>query len=87
MKNKLGDLHNHLFEQIERLNDEDLKDEALAQEIARGNAMVNIAAQIIQNGKLALDAMKQEDNFFNQKLPPMLTAADSYSKNQESEKQ
>ena len=29
MRNTLGDLNNHLFAQLERLGDEDLKDEQL----------------------------------------------------------
>lgn len=33
MRNTLADLNNHLFEQLERLNDEDLDDDAL--EMAR----------------------------------------------------
>ena len=35
MKNTLQDLNNHLFEQLERLNDEDLSNEQLDQELRR----------------------------------------------------
>ena len=56
MKNKLTDLNNHLFEQLERLNDEDLKGEGLNEEINRSKAISDIATNIIKNGQLTLDA-------------------------------
>lgn len=58
MKNTLGDLNNHLFEQLERLNDDDLKGEDLQVEMKRAKAMTSIAQQIISNGNLALQAEK-----------------------------
>lgn len=63
MKNTLGDLNNHLFAQLERLGDEDLKGEALTEEIKRSAAVTEIAEQIISNGALVLKAkIAYEDN-------------------------
>lgn len=58
MKNKLTDLNNHLFEQLERLNDDELSDEGLQKEISRAKAMTDIANSIISNAKTTLDAAK-----------------------------
>jgi hypothetical protein len=78
MKNSLGDLHNHLFAQLERLGDEDLKGEQLTEEIDRAKAINQVAAQIISNGKLVLDAIKTQDEYLggdNKKMPAMLREA------------
>lgn len=56
MKNKLSDLNNHLFAQLERLGDEDLTAEQIALEVDRGGAMVAVAEQIIRNADLQLKA-------------------------------
>lgn len=58
MKNKLGDLDNHLFAQLERLSDEDLTDEEIEIEVKRAEAIVDVADMIIGNAKLKLDAAK-----------------------------
>lgn len=47
MKNKLTDLNNHLFAQLERLSDEDLKPEDIEKEIRRTDAIVAVADQIL----------------------------------------
>lgn len=58
MKNKLSDLNDHLFMQLERLGDEDLNSEQIETEARRGTAMVGIAEQIIRNAALQIQAAK-----------------------------
>lgn len=76
MKNTLGDLNLHLFAQIERLSDEDIKGEALIEEMQRAKAITSVAKEIIANGSLVLEAKKLTDvkNNMNAdvKLPKML---------------
>jgi len=60
-RNKLSDLNNHLFEQLERLNDTDITEQELKVEITRSKAMSDVAKNIIENGKLSLEAIKFRD--------------------------
>ncbi len=61
MKNKLKDLNDHLFAQLERLSDEDLEGEKLEEEIRRAEAVCDISGQIIANGALVLKAQQFKD--------------------------
>lgn len=63
MKNKLTDLNNHMFEQLERLNDDDLSSEELDNEIKRAKAMSGIASNIISNASLAFEAQRYLDEY------------------------
>lgn len=57
MKNKLSDLNNHLFAQLERLSEEGLKPEEIALEVERSGAIVHVSEQIIRNADLQLKAV------------------------------
>ena len=59
MKNKLQDLNDHLFAQIERLGDEGLNKEQLDKEINRSKAMTRVASEIINANQLRLDGQKE----------------------------
>jgi transketolase C-terminal domain/subunit len=72
MKNKLSDLNNHLFAEIERLGDEDLKGEELAREIGRAKAVCDVAATIVANGRLVLDAARAADQLPNVRKQTLL---------------
>ena len=74
MKNTLGDLNNHLFAQLERLSDEDLKGDNLIEEINRAKTITSVATQIINNGSLVLEAHKLSENTMDMdlKLPKIL---------------
>lgn len=81
MNNKLIDLNNHLFGQLERLNDEDLKDEELEQEISRAKAITNISQTIVNNAELMLKAQKHmnEYGYTKNDMPDILMLTDKKS--------
>lgn len=56
MRNKLIDLNNHLFAQLERLSEESLTAEQLAHEVTRTDAVMKVSEQIINNANLSLRA-------------------------------
>lgn len=58
MKNKLIDLNNHLFAQLERLSDEDLTAEQIKKEASRAKAIVGVSSQIIKTADIALKGAK-----------------------------
>lgn len=69
MKNKLSDLNNHLFAQLERLANEDLTPEQIDAEVKRADAIVSVADQITGNAELQLKAAKLFADHGAQVLP------------------
>lgn len=65
MKNSLTDLHDYLFEQLERISDDELTKKELSQEVERTKAMTSLADTVISNGKLVLDVYKFKDDQIN----------------------
>ncbi|MCS8616356.1 hypothetical protein EFE01_01125 [Latilactobacillus curvatus] len=59
--NTLADLNNFLFSEMERLNDEEMSDEKLTQEIERAKAINATASQVVNAGKLMLEAQQFYD--------------------------
>jgi len=72
MKNKLIDLNNHLFAQLERLSDEDVRGDELNEEIGRAKSVSNVVAQIINNANLALKAQMAINDGLIKRVPQML---------------
>jgi len=58
MKNKLPDLNNHLFAQLERLSDETLSREQLENEVKRGRAIAAVASEITRGYSLQVEAAR-----------------------------
>ena len=77
MKNTLTDLNNYLFEQLERLNDDELTEEQMERELKKTDGIVRISEKIIANGELAFKTMKHMDDYGyyntgNRKVPALL---------------
>ena len=69
VRNKLSDLTNTLFAQLETLDDRDLSPEELKLELNRSKQMVSISNQILQAGQLALEAEKFKEEVGNRYAP------------------
>ncbi len=78
MKNKLTDLNDHLFAQLERLGDESLQGEALQSEVERSKAITSVAAQIIGNARLVLDAQKAMCEYGTKPIKPIPMLGQDY---------
>lgn len=58
MKNKIVDLRNHLFAQLERLGEEDLSGEELNEEISRAKSIVNVGSVLVDLAKVEVDFVR-----------------------------
>lgn len=58
MHNKLSDLNNYLFGQLERLDNPEMTDEEFEREIKRSKAITETGKTIVDNARLALEGQK-----------------------------
>jgi len=58
MKNKITDLNDHLFAQLERLNDDELSEAQLELEIKRSKAIASVASTVVDSSRVTVEAMK-----------------------------
>jgi hypothetical protein len=58
MKNRLTDLNDILFAQLERLTSEDLPADQMEAEVARTQSVVQLADRIVDTARLQLDGVK-----------------------------
>lgn len=63
MKNNLDSLNNYLFEELERLNDDETLNQKdnLEKELKRAKSIVSVSNQIVNNANLIFHAKKYAD--------------------------
>ena len=63
MRNSLADLNAYLFEELDRITNEDLSEQQLQLEITRAKAITDVAEAVTQSAQLQLDVMKHLDEY------------------------
>jgi hypothetical protein len=80
MKNKLGDLRNHLFDMIERIMDEDLNDnDQIAKLAVKSQMLCNVTIQVLNAGKLAAVGYELSEGSFSKKRLPNFFLEEEYN--------
>lgn len=75
MPKGLNNLNEALFDQLQRLNDPELKGEALEAELKRSSAVTSVSKEIVSSARVVLDAEKHRKEWqgpAGYKLPAML---------------
>lgn len=80
MKNKLTDLNNHLFAQLERLSEEGLTAEQIETEVKRADAIVAVSDQIVSTAGLQLKAVQILANHGDRFKQPLSTMIEDRSR-------
>lgn len=87
-KNKLVDLNDHLFAELERLGDEDLKGDELKEELDRAKALSDVSEKIINNASLMFKAIHEQNEYgtVSRDVPKMLLGVTQNEEDLESRK-
>ena len=76
MRNSLADLNDYLFEQIERVNDDELKGEELKMQLQRSKMVCQLGSVIVQNAAVMVQGMKVSSEYgIERKDMPQMIAA------------
>jgi len=64
-RNKMNDLRDHLFAQLERLGDDEAMKNPISRdrEVERSKAIVNVSNSLIASAKVEIDFLKATDSF------------------------
>lgn len=69
----LSTLNSSLFAQLERLGNQEIKGDALKEEIERSKSIVSVSGQILDNAKIALQAHELQLEYgVKKEMPKML---------------
>lgn len=61
--NSLADLNAILFDQIQKIQNDDQTDEELEKEIKKSEAITKLSSQVLSSANIALQAQKQFDEY------------------------
>lgn len=64
-QNKMVDLRNHIFAQMERLNDESISPEAMALELEKSKAMAALAKPLVETAKIEAQLILKSESLKN----------------------